>query len=121
MAREKGLYRRQDSPYWWVDTVLPDGRRVCQSTRLKILEDAEEFLVRLKADAMRQPGPGYRQSKNGRQRFLDTWKTTRKSAVLQPISSSCWSSTRISGTGAWWTSTWMYSECLSSIESRLMV
>ena len=51
MAREKGLYRRKDSPYWWVDTVLPDGRRVCKSTRLKILEDAEEFLVRLKADA----------------------------------------------------------------------
>ena len=51
MAREKGLYRRKDSPYWWIDTVLPDGRRVCKSTRLKILEDAEEFLVRLKADA----------------------------------------------------------------------
>ena len=51
MAREKGLYRRQDSPYWWVKTVLPDGRRVCQSTRLKILEDAEEFVVRLKAEA----------------------------------------------------------------------
>ncbi|MCH8302247.1 MAG: site-specific integrase [Proteobacteria bacterium] len=51
MAREKGLYRRKDSPYWWVDVVLPDGRRVCQSTRLKVLEDAEEFLVRLKADA----------------------------------------------------------------------
>ena len=51
MAREKGLYRRKDSPYWWVDTVLPDGRRVCKSTRLKILGDAEEFLVRLKADA----------------------------------------------------------------------
>ena len=51
MAREKGLYRRQDSPYWWIKTVLPDGRRVCQSTRLKILEDAEEFLIRLKAEA----------------------------------------------------------------------
>ena len=51
MAREKGLYRRQDSPYWWIKTVLPDGRRVCQSTRLKVLEDAEEFLIRLKAEA----------------------------------------------------------------------
>ena len=51
MAREKGLYRRKDSPYWWVKTVLPDGRRVCQSTRLKVLEDAEEFLIRLKAEA----------------------------------------------------------------------
>ena len=51
MAREKGLYRRKDSPYWWVDVVLPDGRRVCKSTRLKILEDAEEYLIRLKAEA----------------------------------------------------------------------
>ncbi len=51
MAREKGLYRRQDSPYWWIKTVLPDGRRVCKSTRLKVLEDAEEFLIRLKAEA----------------------------------------------------------------------
>jgi len=51
MAREKGLYRRKDSPYWWVKTVLPDGRQVCRSTRLKVLEDAEEFLIRLKAEA----------------------------------------------------------------------
>ena len=51
MAREKGLYRRKDSPYWWIDVVLADGRRVCKSTRLKVLEDAEEYLVRLKAEA----------------------------------------------------------------------
>jgi len=51
MAREKGLYRRKDSPYWWVKIVLPDGRQVCRSTRLKILADAEEYLIRLKAEA----------------------------------------------------------------------
>jgi integrase len=51
MAREKGLYKRKESPYWWIKTVLPDGRRVCKSTRLKVLEDAEEFVIRLKADA----------------------------------------------------------------------
>ena len=51
MAREKGLYKRKDSPYWWIKTVLPDGCRVCQSTRLKVLEDAEEFEIRLKAEA----------------------------------------------------------------------
>ena len=51
MAREKGLYRRQDSPYWWVKIVLPDGRQVCRSTRLKVLADAEEYLIRLKAEA----------------------------------------------------------------------
>ena len=51
MAREKGLYRRKDSPYWWVKIVLPDGRQVCRSTRLKVLADAEEYLICLKAEA----------------------------------------------------------------------
>lgn len=51
MAREKGLYRRKDSPYWWVNLVLPDGRRICKSTRLKVLKDAEEYVTRLKAEA----------------------------------------------------------------------
>jgi integrase len=51
MARERGLYRRKDSPYWWIDVVLPDGRRVCESTRLREHDKAEEYLVRLKAEA----------------------------------------------------------------------
>ncbi len=51
MAREKGLYRRKDSPYWWVKIVLADGRQVWRSTRLKVLADAEEYLIRLKAEA----------------------------------------------------------------------
>jgi integrase len=51
MARERGLYRRKDSPYWWVDVTLPDGRRVCKSTRLRGQDEAEEFLVRLRAEA----------------------------------------------------------------------
>ena len=51
MARERGLYRRKDSSYWWIDVVLANGRRVCQSTRLRNREDAEEYLIRLKAEA----------------------------------------------------------------------
>ena len=51
MAREKGLYRRKDSPYWWVKIVLADGRQVWKSTRLKVLADAEEYVIRLKAEA----------------------------------------------------------------------
>lgn len=58
MAREKGLYRRKDSPYWWIDTVLPDGRRVCESTRLRELAAAEEYLIRLKAQAYRAQRSG---------------------------------------------------------------
>lgn len=60
MARERGLYRRKDSPYWWIDVVLLDGRRVCQSTRLRVVEDAEEYLINLKARA-------YQAARNGLQ------------------------------------------------------
>ena len=31
--------------------VLPDGRRVCESTKLKLLSEAEEYLINLKAQA----------------------------------------------------------------------
>ncbi|RMF43611.1 MAG: site-specific integrase [Planctomycetota bacterium] len=51
MAQQRGLYRRKDSPYWWIDVVLPDGRRVCKSTRLRDLDAATELLIRLKAEA----------------------------------------------------------------------
>lgn len=58
MARERGLYRRKDSRYWWINLVLPDGSRVCQSTGCVDRTDAEEFAVRLKNEALeaRQQG-----------------------------------------------------------------
>lgn len=51
MARDKGLYRRKDSPYWWIKIVLPNGKRIQESTRLVELCDAQEYLTNLKADA----------------------------------------------------------------------
>ena len=58
MARERGLYRRKDSRYWWINLVLPDGRRVCQSTGCVERTNAEAYLVRLKSEALeaRQQG-----------------------------------------------------------------
>ncbi|MEX0824321.1 MAG: hypothetical protein WD001_01740, partial [Woeseia sp.] len=70
MAREKGLYRRNDSPYWWVKLVLPDGRRVCKSTRLAVLKDAEEYLIRLKADAVEALRTGVPAEHNWQQAVL---------------------------------------------------
>jgi hypothetical protein len=61
MARERGLYRRKDSRYWWINLVLPDGRRLCQSTRCINRTDAQSFVVRLKSELQeaRQQGlPG---------------------------------------------------------------
>src|ERR1700686_1418522 len=52
MARERGLYRRRDSRFWWIGLVLPDGRRVCQSTGCINRTDAESLPGRLKNDAI---------------------------------------------------------------------
>lgn len=52
MARERGLYRRKDSRFWWISLVLPDGRRVCQSTGCINCTDAESYAVRLKNEAI---------------------------------------------------------------------
>jgi integrase len=58
MARERGLYRRKDSRFWWINLVLPDGRRVCQSTGRVERTEAEAYVVRLKSEAIeaRQQG-----------------------------------------------------------------
>jgi integrase len=52
MARERGLYRRKDSRFWWIGLVLSDGRRVCQSTGCINRTDAESYVVRLKNEAI---------------------------------------------------------------------
>ena len=52
MARERGLYRRKDSRFWWINLVLSDGRRVCQSTGCINRTDAESYVVRLKNEAI---------------------------------------------------------------------
>jgi integrase len=52
MARERGLHRRKDSRFWWVGFVLPDGRRVRQSTECINRTDAESYVVRLKNEAV---------------------------------------------------------------------
>ncbi len=56
MARESGLYRRRDSRFWWVDVVLPNGRRICGSTKTESKKEAEAYVAKLKRDAYEQ-GP----------------------------------------------------------------
>ena len=60
MAREKGLHRRSDSRFWWVDVVLPNGRRLRQSTGTENRQEAEALLSRLKADSFREKELGVR-------------------------------------------------------------
>jgi integrase len=56
MARKRELYRRKNSRYWWMQLLLPDGRRVCQSTGCVERAEAEAFIVRLQSESLRAPG-----------------------------------------------------------------
>ena len=52
MARD-GIYRRKDSRFWWIDVVLPNGERVCQSAKTEDRKAAEALVAKLKLDAFR--------------------------------------------------------------------
>jgi hypothetical protein len=49
VARKRGLYRGRNSRSWWIDLRLPNGRRLCQSTRCISRAEAEAFVVSLKS------------------------------------------------------------------------
>ena len=54
MAREKGIYRRRDSRFWWIDVVLPGGQRVCQSSKTETRKEAEALVAKLRSDSFKQ-------------------------------------------------------------------
>lgn len=83
MAHERGLYRRQDSPYWWIDCVLADGRRVCRSTRLRGRKDAEELLIRLKAQAYEAARTGVQVDRTWKEAVLRYLVETADKATLE--------------------------------------
>jgi len=51
MAREDGIYQRGDSRYWWISVVLPNGKRLRQSTGTENREEAQALLAKLKLEA----------------------------------------------------------------------
>lgn len=53
MARKEGVYRREDSRYWWINATLPNGQRIRQSAGTECRDDAEALLAKLKLDAYR--------------------------------------------------------------------
>lgn len=54
MARETGIYRRQNSRYWWIDTVLPNGQRLRGSSRTEDRSQAEAYLAKLRHEAFQE-------------------------------------------------------------------
>jgi integrase len=64
MAREKGIYRRQDSRFWWIDVVLPNGQRVCKSSKTENRKEAEALVAKLRADSFKQSFFGIKQRRS---------------------------------------------------------
>jgi hypothetical protein len=51
---QEGVYRRQDSRYWWIATTLPNGKRIRQSAGTEIRTDAEALLAKIRLEAFRE-------------------------------------------------------------------
>jgi integrase len=51
---QEGVYRRPDSRYWWINTTLPNGKRIRQSTGVETRKEAEAYLAKLKLEAYRE-------------------------------------------------------------------
>ncbi len=54
MARETGIYRRPNSRFWWIDTVLPNGKRLRGSSRTEDRSQAEAYLAKLRHEAFQE-------------------------------------------------------------------
>ena len=64
MARARGIYRREDSAYWWIDVVLPDGRRLRQSAKTESRRQAVALVAKFKAEAFKQSAFGIKQRRS---------------------------------------------------------
>ena len=64
MAREKGIYQRPDSPFWWINAVLPNGERIRQSAGTEDKGHAEALLAKLKLDVFREAHFGIKRTRS---------------------------------------------------------
>ena len=64
MAREKGIYRRRDSPFWWINAVLPNGERIRQSAGTEDKGHAEALLAKLKLEVFREAHFGIKRTRS---------------------------------------------------------
>lgn len=88
MARREGVYKRPDSGFWWINTTLPNGQRVRQSTGTEDRADAEAFLAKLKLDAYRETHFGIKPQRSWQEavvRYLSLKQSLRNFPALQRI------------------------------------
>ncbi|WP_101048242.1 tyrosine-type recombinase/integrase [Macromonas nakdongensis] len=88
MARPEGIYRRPDSSHWWINTTLPNGQRVRQSTGTQERSEAEALLAKLKLDAYREHHFGVKPQRSWQEaviRYLELKRTLKSFADVQRI------------------------------------
>ena len=68
MAQEAGIYRRKDSRFWWIDTTLSNGQRVCRSSKTEDRQQAEAYVAKLRHEAFQQAYLGVKPARTWRGR-----------------------------------------------------
>ncbi|WP_323581578.1 site-specific integrase [Actimicrobium sp. CCC2.4] len=88
MAREIGIYRRNDSRHFWISVTLPNGKRVRKSAGTESREEAEAYLAKLTLDAYREAHFGIRPERSWRDavvRYLELKASLRSFRDVQRI------------------------------------
>ena len=88
MAHKSGVYRRSDSRSWWINTTLPNGKRIRQSAGTERREEAEALLAKFKLDAYRQAHFGIKPQRSWQEavvRYLAVKSTLRSYRDVQRI------------------------------------
>ena len=88
MARETGIYRRDDSRLWWIATTLPNGQRIRQSAGTEDRREAEALLAQLKVEAFREAKFGIKPTRSWQEavvRYLSGKQQLRSFKDVQRI------------------------------------
>ena len=88
MARETGIYRRDDSRLWWIATTLPNGQRIRQSAGTCDRTEAEALLAQLKVEAFREAKFGIKPTRSWQEavvRYLSGKQQLRSFKDVQRI------------------------------------
>jgi integrase len=88
MAHETGVYKRSDSRYLWINTVLPSGKRIRQSAGTESRQDAEALLAKIKLEAFRDSHLGIKPKRSWQEaviRYLSMKAALRSFRDVQRI------------------------------------
>ena len=88
MAQEIGVFKRPDSRFYWINTTLPNGQRLRQSTGTESRKEAEAYLAKVNLDAYRQAHFGVKLERSWEEavvRYLELKASLRSFRDVQRI------------------------------------